>query len=115
MSVTPRNFRTFNPWGHVSKADRMNRLHIAQEITDKVAGRTWRVWERPVGPDDERLRHTGTWYEPHHWRAVFRHLFASEEEATDKLFAYIGGANVERVNGEYRKYDMRYIIEEEKE
>ena len=113
MSVTPRNFRTFNPWGHVSKADRINRLHIAQEIADKVAGRTWRVWERPVGPDDERLRHTGTWYEPHRWRAVFRHLFASEEEALNKLFAYIGGGNVERLDGEYRKYGMRYVIEEE--
>lgn len=115
MAVTPRNFRTFNPWGHVSKADRMNRLRILQEITDKVAGRTWRVWQRPVGPDDERLRDMGTWYEPHYWRAVFRYLYASEEEALSRLLAHIGGGNVEQVDGEYRKYGMRYIIEEEKE
>jgi len=93
----------------------MNRLRIAQEVTDKVAGRTWRVWERPVGPDDERLRHTGTWYEPNNWRSVFRHLFASKEEALGKLFAHIGGGNVEQVGGEYRKYGMRYIVEEERD
>lgn len=115
MALTPKNFRTFNPWGHVSKADRLNRLRICQEIVDRFNGKTWRVWERPVGPDDERLRNLFTWYEPHQWKSVFHHLFASEEEAADKLFAYIGGGGIEQTNNEYRKYGMRYIIEEEKE
>lgn len=117
--MTPRNFRTYNPWGHVSKVDRAFRQQLVKRICDDLNGNHWKIWQRPVGSEDERLKTIGTWYLPKQWKAVNHgYGYASFEEAFEMLSRLaIGWGPLEKIyeadDGleiEYRKERMRYII-----
>jgi hypothetical protein len=114
--MTPKKIRTLNPWGHVSKIDRAFRQQLAKQIYDKLNGNHWKIWQRPVGSDEARLKIVGTWYLPNQWKAVYHgYGYATQEEAFEMLSRLTGVWYLEKVYDsefeiEYQKNGMRYLI-----
>jgi hypothetical protein len=103
--------RTFNLWGHVSKAERVARRQALQDLGDAARGRTWRVYERPEGPDEAEIRHAGIRYRPGEWRS-FQRAGKTREEALALLERLAPRAELTGEN-EWRWRGMRYRIEQD--